>query len=122
MEVEIEEINRDHGFTLIMSDGELTFGRAHVVFNDDRKAQLADIIITEAEASPYPLLKFYKKKVSYRRQGYGTRLLNEVVSRCKSKGIVEIVGDIHGDPRVLLPWYEKNGFEIINGVEILYKL
>ena len=121
MTIEIEEINYDCGFTLILSDGELTFGRAHVIFNDDRKAQLAYITINDSEFHPYPLLKLYKKKIRYRRQGYVTRLLNEVISRCNSKGVVEIVGNIHGDPKVLIPWYEKNGFTVSdkNGVLLI---
>mgnify|MGYP003386670247 CR=1 FL=1 len=97
------------------------FGRAQISFIGGGVAQLADIIIRDSEYYPCKYLPFYKKKIRYTRRGYGTRLLDEVVSRCKSRGIIETAGEIHGDINVLTRWYKNNGFEVINEKEIRCK-
>lgn len=124
MNVVIEEVdyNPDFGFTLIIHNQNHSFGRAHVIFKEDNTATLADIIIEDVEHLPYQWLRFYKKKIQYTRKGHGTRLLNEVISRCRSKGITKITGDIHGDETILVPWYKKNGFEVIEGKRIVLSL
>lgn len=117
MLVEIEEICHEYGFTLRIGGDQFQFGYAHVSFLEDRKAKLSDIYIEEEfEYSPWPLFRFYRK------QGHGTCLLKKVIAKCKSKGVVEISWDIHGDDTVLISWYEKHGFEIINGRRILCRL
>ncbi|NOR70370.1 MAG: GNAT family N-acetyltransferase [Methylomarinum sp.] len=123
MDAEIEEVSPgfEFGFTLILKDQNHSFGRAHVIFNGDNTATLADIYIEDVDYIPYPWVKFYKKKIQYTRKGHGTYLLKEVIARCKSKGITKITGDLHGDPQVLIPWYQNNGFEVVGGKKILYK-
>jgi [ribosomal protein S18]-alanine N-acetyltransferase len=57
---------------------------------------------------------------AYRRKGIGTRMLSEIETILKQKGIVEIQLEVREDNSAALKLYQKNGYQKIGKLENYY--
>jgi ribosomal-protein-alanine N-acetyltransferase len=58
--------------------------------------------------------------VAYRRKGIGTRMLSEIETILKQKGIAEIQLEVREDNSAALKLYQKNGYKRIGKLENYY--
>lgn len=121
--IKIEELSRgESGFTLLMKSRLHTFGRAHICIDENMIATLADIKICDFVTRSYSFIPFPKKTYKYQGQGHGSVLLDEVISKCRIRGLRRIEGMIVGNKEMLEKWYEKHGFKVEGGEKIMIEL
>lgn len=92
-------------------------GRAEVVINHE-SAFLKDISVTRTTSGWCWFPPFYNRGVNYRGKGVGRALLASVFGYCIFLGVEELTGVMHGNLELLTHWYQKNGFEILEGRKI----
>jgi hypothetical protein len=91
-------------------DGEKV-GHAHLSVNNNI-ATLADIVTNSFSVPYFSMLPFLRQKICYRNKGVGSKLLEKVIDLCKSSGISDLKGDMHGEIDRLESWYSLYGFTI----------
>jgi GNAT superfamily N-acetyltransferase len=57
-------------------------------------------------------LKLIEVQESYRNQGIGSALLEEVIRFCKEERVNKLYGEAKGDLEILRQWYTDKGFQI----------
>ncbi|MEQ8315424.1 MAG: GNAT family N-acetyltransferase [Gammaproteobacteria bacterium] len=57
-------------------------------------------------------LKLIEVQESYRNQGIGSALLEEVIRFCKEERVNTLYGEAKGDLEILRQWYSDKGFQI----------
>lgn len=92
-------------------------GRAELIVND-KKAFLKDISVTQTAQGWSWFPPFKIRAVNHRGKGVGTALLASVFSFCTEVGAEELTGVMHGNIEYLTHWYQKNGFEVLDGRKI----
>ena len=76
-------------------------------------AVLEDIRISDYRERIHPILPCPARPINYRGKGYGTRLLQEIITYARHQGISKLTGKIVGDNiEGLCRWYRSFGFEI----------
>lgn len=110
MKISIEKVT-DNLFMFAARVDETCVGKLYLSVSGCT-AKLTDVVVTLHEIRPYRLLPFIKRTVSYRGQGYGTKLLQSAIEWCRLNGIENITGDIAGDQAMLARWYRRHGFTL----------
>ncbi len=67
-------------------------------------------------------LKQIEVKQSYRNQGIGSALLNEVIRFCEDERVSALYGEAKGDHQDLPRWYSDKGFQVdrVNNIQMCF--
>lgn len=118
-QVTIEKFASDDGQSVIFLAlrNNQSIGRAELLIDKD-SAFLKDISVTRTESGWSWFPPFRHQGVSYRGRGVGSALLASVFGYCIYLGVGELSGVMHGNLEYLTHWYQKNGFEVLDGQKI----
>jgi len=119
IEYELVEHSPELFTYFIMVDG-YKAGWIHVKIIQNT-AVINDIVVREEFSHRFSLLPFFKKRISFRKCGFGSCLLKKAIERCRDLEMVMVTGIMHGDQELLTRWYTKNGFQVV-GNSICYKI
>ena len=75
-------------------------------------ACLADIFIYCHRRPMFNFIPFLKFGVNYRKNGFGTLLLNKAIEVCLEVKVLKIIGRAQGQLEILIPWYRTHKFNI----------
>ncbi len=120
MEIKLSR-DTENSFSYILYESGSNVGRIHVSLTGSL-AKIEDVFVDEIECSPWWFLPFIKWTKSFRGKGYGTALLTHAIQHCKTLGISEIIGEMHGDEQKLTVWYQRFGFVVSEDKSISLRL
>lgn len=86
-------------------------GHCNLLKQEDA-VKLADIIIYCQQKPIVSFLPFIKIGANYRKRGLGTLLLEKAIELCLEMKVSKIVGQAHGELKILIPWYRKHNFVV----------
>jgi ribosomal protein S18 acetylase RimI-like enzyme len=90
--------------------GDLPIGYAFIDVDGDQ-AELVDILIYDRAPHPNALFHFLGARMNYRRKGFGSIFLREIVTRLGAAGVRHLWGQIEGGD-YLPRWYRSIGFTV----------
>lgn len=120
---EFDESRTEYMYLLRLYYKGYEIGRADCLV-DDNEMVLADIKVEDQFAAhPENLVhsiwqKFFKPKpISFRKQGWGSKMLKMVIVEAKRQELSQVTGSVVPDDRAtnpkLLEWYQKHGFRVV---------